>query len=1181
VGCIAAGIVVSLIGASGVAAQTVALSEIRIDQPSTDNDEYFELSGSAGTSLTGMTYLVIGDGTGGSGVIEAVVDLTSQSIPGSGFFVAAESTFTLGTADLTTTLNFENSDNVTHLLVDGFVGSNGDDLDTDDDGTLDSTPWSSIVDCVGLVETVGSGDRIYCATTVGPDGSFVPGHVYFCPDAWRIGAFGGGEDTAGAANPCAPPAADPVINEFVFNHTGTDTHEFVEVFGDPNTDYSAFTVLEIEGDSSGAGVIDGVFAVGTTSFTGFWFSGFFGNVIENGTVTLLLVDNFTGSAGTDLDVDNDGALDSAPWDRVVDSVAVHDGGSSDRTYGVTLFRSFDGISFTVGGASRIPNGTDTETDADWVRNDFDGAGLPGFTGALDLGEAVNTPEVRNKLASFLVINEIDYDQPGTDAAEFIELKNVSSSPVDLTDVEIRLVNGTGGGAAIYNTVTLPSVTLGAGDYYVVCANAATVLNCDLDASPDTNFIQNGAPDAVALAKNGTILDTVSYEGDTGAPYTEGSGSGLADGSADFTGISRLPDGLDTDQNNVDLDSSCITPGLPNTALLQSCGQLGATFEIFEIQGSGASSPFDGAVVTTLDNAVTAVGTNGFFIQTPAARSDGDIDTSDGIFVFTGSAPGVSVGDSVDVFGEIDEFFGLTEFSNNPIVIVDGTQTVPAPVTFDATVPSPDPTAPSCAIEFECYEDMLVTIADGTVTGPNQRFGSDPIAEVHITAAPVRTFREPGIEFPGLSGLPVWDGNPEVFELDPDRLGLSNMIIPAGSSFSATGVLGFEFGGYELWPTSLTVTSATIPVPVRPRDPGEFTVGSLNLFRLFDDFDDPPDMNFMGQTRDDDVRSTTEYQRRLGKFSAYIREVLDAPDILAVQEAEKLGVLEDLAARILADSLGAPIVYSAYLEEGNDQGTIDVGFLVRDTVKVDSVTQLGLTEVYFNPVTMGSDILHDRPPLLLEGRFPAGAVDTDDDDTIFKIQVIGVHNRSLGGIDDPFDGPRVRAKRLAQAQSIAEKIDDLQGKKGNKRVMVIGDFNAFEFTDGYVDALGQVEGDFDPADNLLAGTDLVDPDLINVVDTIVPVEERYSFIFRGSAQVLDHALLSGKTEQFVTGAEFGRGNADAAVDLINDGGTALRASDHDGLVVYIHGNPDPFEEITLMEPPLVRRMEPLIRRMERP
>ena len=41
---------------------------------------------------------------------------------------------------------------------------------------------------------------------------------------------------------------DPVLNEFVADHTGTDTDEFVEVFGDPNTDYSALTIVEIEGD---------------------------------------------------------------------------------------------------------------------------------------------------------------------------------------------------------------------------------------------------------------------------------------------------------------------------------------------------------------------------------------------------------------------------------------------------------------------------------------------------------------------------------------------------------------------------------------------------------------------------------------------------------------------------------------------------------------------------------------------------------------------------------------------------------------------------------------------------------------------------------------------------------------------------------------------------------------------
>ena len=73
-------------------------SEIRIDQPSSDNDEYFELTGDASAPLDGLTYLVICDGSGCSGVIEAVVVLTDNSLAASGFFVAAEDTFSLGTA---------------------------------------------------------------------------------------------------------------------------------------------------------------------------------------------------------------------------------------------------------------------------------------------------------------------------------------------------------------------------------------------------------------------------------------------------------------------------------------------------------------------------------------------------------------------------------------------------------------------------------------------------------------------------------------------------------------------------------------------------------------------------------------------------------------------------------------------------------------------------------------------------------------------------------------------------------------------------------------------------------------------------------------------------------------------------------------------------------------------------
>jgi hypothetical protein len=194
----------------------------------------------------------------------------------------------------------------------------------------------------------------------------------------------------------ASAAIDPVLNEFVFNHTGTDTHEFVEVVGDPSTDYAAFTVIEIEGDGTGSGTIDGVFAVGATNADGYWSTGALGNELENGTVTLLLVEGFAGAVDNDLDADDDGTLDATPWTRIVDSVAVSDGGATDVTYGgVTLDPGFDGDGFPVGGASRIPDATDTDAPGDWTRNDFNGAGLPGFGDSPEPGTARNTPEAEN------------------------------------------------------------------------------------------------------------------------------------------------------------------------------------------------------------------------------------------------------------------------------------------------------------------------------------------------------------------------------------------------------------------------------------------------------------------------------------------------------------------------------------------------------------------------------------------------------------------------------------------------------------------------------------------------------------------------------------------------------------------------------------------------------------------
>lgn len=191
-------------------APAIHLNEIRTDQPGGDPDEFFELVGPPATSLDGLTYLVIGDGSGASGVVETVIDLTGQSINGSGYFVAAGAGFSLGVPDWEMSLSFENGDNVTHLLVFNFTGMLGDDLDTNEDGVLDITPWAEVVDRVAIIledNPPVTTEWHYGPPTVGPDGMSVPGHVFRCADGldgWQIGPFDPnvGVDTPGSSNTC-------------------------------------------------------------------------------------------------------------------------------------------------------------------------------------------------------------------------------------------------------------------------------------------------------------------------------------------------------------------------------------------------------------------------------------------------------------------------------------------------------------------------------------------------------------------------------------------------------------------------------------------------------------------------------------------------------------------------------------------------------------------------------------------------------------------------------------------------------------------------------------------------------------------------------------------------------------------------------------------------------------------
>ncbi len=907
----------------------------------------------------------------------------------------------------------------------------------------------------------------------------------------------------------------------------------------------------------------------------------------------------------------------------------------------------------------------------------------------------------------LVVNEIDYDQAGTDAAEFLEIRNNGPAPVNLDPVVVELINGNLGGATPYapSPIDLPNVMLAPGAYFVVCANNTTTPNCNLDVAPDTNLIQNGPPDAVALRWNGVLVDTVSYEGDTGAPYTETSGSGLEDdGTDDFIGISRFPDGTDTGVNNADLSERCITPGAANAAATAPCpppailglaiddvtlaegqagtrtftftvsldqpapGPGGVTFDIatadgtaqddnpvsedndyvpqtltgqnipagdteytfdvtvnsdttpeldetffvnvtnvtgaavgdpqglgtiqnddfaaitliHDIQGPGASSPEDGNV-HTVHAIVTGVKFNGFFVQEEVADYDADPATSEGIFVFTSSAPpaAAQVGNLVYVTGTVSEFIPSADPLQPPLTELTFASTVldatgfALPAAVPLTPAFPDPAG--VFDQLERVEGMRVAVASLTVSGPTLGNTDEPNATSSstgvffgvVTGVP-RPFREPGIQAPDpapsgtIPPIPRFDSNPELLRVDGDGLA-GAPLLDAGSSAVVTGLVGpldYTFRRYTILPDpppsappvaagGPTATAASVPTG------REFTVGAYNMERFFDTVNDPG----VGEP----VLTSTAFDNRLNKASLGIRNHLRTPDILGVVEIENLSTLQALAARISADAVAAAQPdpqYSAHLAEGNDIGGIDVGFLVKTApvagstprITVNAVVQENAGELFVNPDTTTS-LLNDRPSLRLD------AVVNHANGASFPVTVIVNHLRSLNDVNSTApgsngwatDGDRVRGKRQEQAESLANLVQARQTATPGERIILVGDFNAYEFNDGLVDSMNVISGT-PPPDNQTAvpgdGVDLVTPDLDNLFDT-PPAPERYSYIFDGQTQNIDHIVVNGALTAATTARriEHPRINADfPAVDR-NDSNTPRRLSDHDPVVGF--------------------------------
>jgi len=159
--------------------RAIQISEIRLDHQGDNRDIYIELSGPAGASLDGLTYVILGDevqaGIGGDGVpssqgrVQQAINLTGHQIGANGTFLIGKSGMTLATPDLSPDyFSIRRISNTTHLIVTGFAGYLGQDLDIFNTGFLAFQPWSSIVDSLSLRRS-SDGAGIYSPTVLGPD----------------------------------------------------------------------------------------------------------------------------------------------------------------------------------------------------------------------------------------------------------------------------------------------------------------------------------------------------------------------------------------------------------------------------------------------------------------------------------------------------------------------------------------------------------------------------------------------------------------------------------------------------------------------------------------------------------------------------------------------------------------------------------------------------------------------------------------------------------------------------------------------------------------------------------------------------------------------------------------------------------------------------------------------------
>jgi hypothetical protein len=376
-----------------------------------------------------------------------------------------------------------------------------------------------------------------------------------------------------------------------------------------------------------------------------------------------------------------------------------------------------------------------------------------------------------------VINEV-YGGGGNSGAtytnDFAELANRGGGAASVAGWSVQYQPA--GGTSAWQVTPLTGSVGGNGGIYLVQEAAGAGGTTALPTPQATGSINMSATTGtVALVDNSTALtchtpadctadaDVIDLVGYGTAAVHEGGADAPAPGNATSDQRTSSPD---SDQNGTDFITGTPTPDAANTGSSGGGGGTGGTpgpLRIHDIQGTSWVSPYDGQAVTNVPGIVTGVRTadssKGYWIQDP--DPDGNPATSEGVFVYTGSAPTVAAGDSVLVSGKVQDYYPLasgettsttsnlsvTEIDQSSVSVVSTGNTLPAPIVIDPdTVPdtyAPDlgggniePTqitpSRSALDYYEPIEGMRVEVDNARVIGP-----SDSYAEEYVTTKPTQ------------------------------------------------------------------------------------------------------------------------------------------------------------------------------------------------------------------------------------------------------------------------------------------------------------------------------------------------------------------------------------------------------------------------------------------------------------